>query len=257
MLRQLRVLALTGVSVFGLMSVGARSLAAAETFSLMPAEDTFSRAESPDDTYGTAGALHVSGALAMNGLGVRQGLADSWMRFELSSAIAQFDSVYGAGNWTLESVVFSVRENAAPTSDLFTRGVGDFGIAWIANDNWSQGFGAASSPGTATGNEIGWTYGQSLLGAADRSLGVFQNAGDNTRQDFSLTLDADFVADLLAGASTTIRLSAASDGVGFTFNSVDNANMGNRPNLILTATPEPATAILLMSAGIALLRRRR
>ncbi|MCB9856777.1 MAG: PEP-CTERM sorting domain-containing protein [Phycisphaerales bacterium] len=256
MLREHRLFALAGISALSVMSFAAKPLIGSEVFSVMPSEDTFSRAELPGATYGTAGALHVSGNLATNGVGVRQGLADSWMRFDASSAINQFDLIYGAGNWTLESAVLSVRENAAPTSDIFTRGVGDFGVAWIANDNWSQGTGAASSPGTASGNEIGWTYGQSLLSAADRSLGVFQNAGNNTRQDFGLTLDADFVADLLADASTTLRLSAASDGIGFTFNSADNANMSNRPTLTLTATPEPASAILLLSAGIAFLKRR-
>lgn len=256
MSRQQRAFAFTGIWALSLLGFNALALGA-ETASLMPVEDTLSRASLPNATYGTGGALHVSGVSATNESGVQQGLADSWMRFDSASAVGQFDAIYGAGNWTLESAVLSVRENATPTSTTFTRGVGDFGVAWIANDNWSQGTGASSSPGTAMGNEIGWAYGQTLLSAADRDLGVFQNAGNNTRQDFSLALDADFVADLLAGGSTTLRLSAASDSIGFTFNSVNNGNANNRPNLILTAIPEPATAMMLFAVGVAFSRRRR
>ena len=246
-----------GLCALSLMMLAAAPVGAAEMASLLPVEDTFSREQAPTDTFGTGGALHVSGAMAINANGVQRGLADSWMRFDTSAAVSQFDAAYGMGNWTLDSIVLSVRENAAPTSDVFTRGVGDFGVAWIANDNWAQGTGASSSPGTASGNEIGWTYGQSILSGADRSLGVFSNAGANTRQDFGLALDPDFVADLLAGGSATLRLSAASDLIGFTFNSANNGNASNRPALILTATPEPTTAVLLLCAAGATMRRRR
>lgn len=257
MTRRIHNFALTAACLMAGLIPATRGAIASETLSLGPVEDTFSRAALPDATYGTGGALHVSGATATNEGGMAQGLADSWMRFDTAATVASFDAIFGAGNWTLESAVLSVRENSTPTSSVFTRGVGDFSVAWIANDNWSQGTGASSSPGTATGNEIGWTHGQSLLSGSDRGLGVFQNAGNNTRQNFSLSLDGDFVADLLAGGSTTLRLASASDGIGFTFNSSNNGNPNNRPQLILTAVPEPASAVLLLGLAVPMLYRRR
>lgn len=257
MYRPLRACAPAIVVALSSLSLVATSVRASEQSSLMPLEDTYSRELDPTATFGSGGGLHVSGATATNALGGMYGVVDSWMRFDTSSAVAQFDAAYGAGQWTLESVVLSVRENASPGNSELSRGTGDFGVSWIASDNWAEGTGASSNPGTASGNQIGWTYGQSILSAADRGLGVFQNAGNNTRQDFSLALDGDFVADLLAGGSTTLRLTAASDEIGFTFSSSNNGNAGNRPNLILTAVPEPATAAMLLCVGMAAIRRRR
>jgi len=254
MLRPFRTLAVVAIVTFAGNSISWAGLS--DMASLLPDEDTFSREQLPTATYGTAGALHVSGATATNGSGVVQGVADSWLKFDTTLTIAQFDTTFGAGNWTLQSAVLSVREVATPPNAVFTRGVGDFGVSWIADDNWSQGSGAPAGPGTATGNQLGWAHGQSLLSASDRALGVFQNAGSNLRQDFSLALDVDFVADLLSGGPTTLRMAAASDGIGFTVNSANNGNVNNRPRLVLTAIPEPSTAILLLAAGFIIRRRR-
>lgn len=246
-------IALSIVALFGTTAM------AAEMVTLNPFEDTFSRAQAPTSTYGAAGALHISGESATNGNGQTQGVADSWMKYNLVAAIMQFDTAYGAGNWTITGATLSLKEVATPTNSIFTRGVGNFSVNWIANENWTEGAGSPNGPGTASGNQLGWTYGQSILSGADRSLGVFHNAGTNNRQDFTLALDTNFVSDLMAGGSTTLRTAPASNNVGFTFNSSNNPNSGNRPQLILTAdvVPEPATLSMLLIVGFAVCRRRR
>lgn len=257
MTRHFRSAALTGIVSLFVVGASLRSALAVELITLMPVEDTFSREQLPTGTYGTAGAMHVSGATATNPLDQIQGRADSWMKFDLSAAVAQFDSAFGVGNWTLDAVTLSIQESATPTSNLFTRGTGDFSVTWIVNDNWSQGTGSPSGAGTASGNELSWNYGQSIISGADRDLGIFQNAGTNSRQEFLLALQNDFVADLTAGGLMTLRLAPESGDIGFTFNSSNNGSSANRPQLIVSAIPEPATSALLLLAGFAACRRRR
>ena len=93
----------TSVTAIFLLSLGgtltAPMVRAGETaVKILPAiADTFSRADAPTSTYGSAGALHVSGAAAQNAMGEVQGMADSWLRFDTTSAIQQFNLELGAG----------------------------------------------------------------------------------------------------------------------------------------------------------------
>lgn len=255
---QFRILTIViALAVMTLAPAQALLAGSTDTILLMPVADTFSRANLPNATYGDAGALHVSGAAAQNAMGEVQGEADSWLRFDTTDAIQQFDLEFGAGNWTLESAVLSLREDNQPNSTVFTRGPGSFAISWIANDDWTEGPGTSNSPQMAAGNQIGWAHGQSLLTASDRALGTFQNDFTMLRQEFALDLDGNFLADVLSpGADLTLRLSAASDDIGFTFNASTMA--ANAPQLILTAVPEPATALLIpIFFGMQMIRLRR
>lgn len=231
-----------------------------ETIQIEPTEDTFSRINEPTATYGQAGALHVAGSQTLSTNGQPEGESDTWIKFNTSAAVQQFDMTFGAGNWAIDSVTLNLLEALAPAQHpFFGRGTGDFAVNWITNDDWSEGFGApggGGSPGTASGNQIGWTYGQSILSAGDRSLGTFQNAGTDTLQSFSLSLDADFIADITApGPDLTLRLTAASDLIGFTFRASETS--GPRLDISAVAIPEPATALLMPVALAFVMRKRR
>lgn len=233
------------------------SSASAELVTLNPVEDTFSIATFPDSTFGASGALNVSGPAAVNGVGEAQGKTDTWLKFNTAAAVAQFDVTFGAGNWVLSSATLSLREVAQPNNPIFNRGVGQFEVLWIASDNWSAGPGGPGAPGTATGNQIGYSYGLSILnGAADATLGTFSNAGTNTQQAFGLGLAPAFTGDVAAGGALTLYLTSVSPTVGFTFNSGDTSNA---PQLRLEAVliPEPATLGPACVAAALWVRRRR
>jgi hypothetical protein len=228
------------------LSAGWVASASALTITNVPVADTFLRSAAPASNYGGAGALSVSGSAAVNRLGQQNGLFDSLMRFSLSGTMSAFDAAYGAGNWTLNSVTLRLTETAAPNSDLFNRGVGQFEIRWLANDLWTEGTG---TPTTPTTDGIAYNGLPSLLNAgSDVSLGTFANAGQNTQQGFALPLtDPSFLNDLLHGGTVSLYLTASSSTIGFTFNSRSFATASGRPFLELTASavPEPAVGGLL------------
>ncbi len=234
---------------------------------LISTEDTYTRQLAPNDTHGTAGALHVSGSMATNENGDMLGAADSWLRYDTTAAIAQFDSDYGVGNWVIQSIQLSLREQAFPNSPNLTRGAGNFEVTWIGNDDWSEGFGTANAPSTATGNELDWARGQTLLdGNVDQSLGVFSSLYQTGRRLYSLGLDASFLNDVESGGNdVTLRLTPADGTIGYTFNSEDNIFdnpdpfQSRWPLMVIEAVaiPEPATALLLGLVGVGALRRRR
>ncbi len=201
-------------------------------------EDTFELLAPPEATYGSAGALNVSGSQARNYQNIIRGITDTWMKFDPSSAIAQFDSVFGAGQWVLTSAVLRLHEDAAPNHPIFGIGGGQFTIRWMANDNWAQGTGIPNSPGVATGNLIGFTYGRSILdNATDETLGTtFQNALVTSWQNFTLPLTPGFTSDLMTPGPVSLYLVATDTRTGFTFNSGSHPNY---PKLILTAEPAP------------------
>lgn len=236
---------------------------------LIATEDTYSRQLAGDDTHGEAGALHVSGALATNENGDMLGAADSWLRYDTTAAIAQFDSEFGVGNWIIQQVQLSLREQAFPNSPNLTRGAGDFEVSWIGNDDWNAGTGTANGPGTGIGNALDWNYGQTLLdGGVDKSLGTFSSLYETGRRNYTLGLNSSFITDVESGGNdVTLRLTPADDTIGYTFNSANNIVNANDPDpfqtrkplMVIEAVliPEPMTFSLALMASLALTRRRR
>jgi hypothetical protein len=222
------------------------------TVTLTPSADAFVRSADAGHNYGGAGALSVSGSAAVNGSGQQNGLFDSLLQFQLGSAIASFDSTFGAGNWTLSSATLRLTEVAAPGNTLFNRGIGSFQISWMANDSWLEGSGSPTAPATD-----GVTYDalpSLLLSSSTVSLGTFANAGQNTQQEFALPLsDGTFLNDLTSGGTASFYLTAASPGVGFTFDSRNFGTASARPILEVTAVPEPGVIVMAMVGGLGLL----
>jgi hypothetical protein len=222
------------------------------TVTVTPSADAFMRSADATHNYGGAGALSVSGASAVNGSGQQNGLYESLMRFSLSGAVSSFDTAFGAGNWTLSSATLRLTEVAAPNNAIFNRGVGSFGINWMANDSWVEGTGSPTAPAA---DGVTWNDTPSLTPVGSTVLlGTFANAGQNTQQGFALPLgDATFVNDLMSGGNASFYLTAASPGLGFTFDSRTFGTVSARPLLEVIAVPEPGVTALLALGGVVVL----
>src|SRR5277367_7189529 len=88
-----------------------------------PVADTFVRSLDPTHNYGGAGALSVSGPIATNVIGQQEGLLDSFMRFDTSGVISNFNSVYGPGRWAISSAILTVFEQTDVNNTVFNGGV--------------------------------------------------------------------------------------------------------------------------------------
>jgi hypothetical protein len=112
----------------------------------VPVADTFVRSLNPTHNYGGAGALSVSGPIATNILGQQEGLLDSLMRFDVSSVVSNFNSIFGKGRWGISKAVLNVTEQTDVNNTDFNGGVGLFEIRWIATNTWAEGAGKPSNP---------------------------------------------------------------------------------------------------------------
>src|SRR5580704_6908636 len=151
------------------------------------------------DNYGGAGALSISAS------GLPKGQFQSVMEFNLSGAASTFNSLYGTGLWTVQSVTLQL--NATPnnmTSFFNTTAAGNFNISLMQNNSWTQGSGTPMSP-SGTGinyNTLQSTY---INNSTDQALGTFSfgvnTSGMNT---YTLTLSSSLVSDLLSGSDMSL-----------------------------------------------------
>ena len=226
----------------------------AATVTLNPAADTFvttgPTGAFSGNNYGGAGALAVAAA------GLTQGEFQSVLRFDLAAARASFDTQFGAGQWSIQSLSLSL---AATSGNTFfnSSAAGQFGIVWMQNDSWIEGTGKPTAPATT-----GITFASlpSFSGGSDESLGTFSFAGGTSGvATYNLGLTAGLLADASAGHLTRLRLAAADSTVSFLFNSTNNPTPSVRPLLSVVAVPEPHAFSLLVAGAIFLgsVRRRQ
>jgi hypothetical protein len=197
------------------------------------------------NNYGGAGSISLAAP------GLPQGEFQSVLQFNLSGAFNSFNNIFGAGQWSLQSVTLQL--NAAPANNAIfnTPAAGQFGISWMQNDSWTEGTGSPSAPG-ASGITF-TTLENMLIGANDQSLGLFSfNGATSGVFTYSLGLSSGLTGDLLAGENLTVRLFAADGSVSGVFNSRNFGTVANRPLLTVVAVPEPGT-LCLGALGVALL----
>ena len=244
----MRTMMIKGVVLLGigLWLGGVVDGSAQVTMSTNSVADAFVRSADATHNYGGAGALSVSGTVATNASGVQQGAFDSFLRFDVSRSVAQFNASFGVDNWTISSAKLLLTETAAPAQVIFNRGIGQFEVRWIANDSWIEGNGTPTAPNTSG---IVYTNEPSVLNAGlDATLGLFTNGGTNGLDTFSLSTPSAFLGDINAGGLVSFYLTATPGStVGFTFNSHEFGTASQRPFLQLTAVaiPEPTTAALI------------
>lgn len=207
--------------------------------------DAFVRSNAPTANYGAAGSLNVSGAEATNGLGIVNGIADSFIQFNTSALMAGLNSQFGPGNWAINGVSLRVMETGSPNNNIFTRGKGAFSVSWISNDDWTDGTGMPMTPTTD-----GIVYANESALLTNRvALGTFTNAAANSTNSYALALPQPFLDDLGAGGDVGLYLTAASPGIGFTFNSQNFNTAVQRPLLIISAVQKPGVIGLGLSGS--------
>lgn len=213
------------------------------------------------NNYGNSGTLAIAPASST------KGAFDSVLLFNTSSAVSQFNSLYGAGNWTITGMSLSLASNfgtqgVQPNNTLFNSiNAGSFGIDWLADNTWTVGNGGGSgTSGYPANNDVDYAYVPTLLGFGYDSLGDFTYTppGNNVYRTYTLPTDAGLDA---AAANGTVSLFfyAADNQVSYLFNS--QVFSSNHPEITLTATavPEPAAMTLLATAcgGFLIARRKQ
>jgi len=169
------------------------------------------------------------------------GLFDSMMAFPLTNMVTSFDEAFGEQNWVITKVRLILNESAAPMNSIFNRGVGAFEVLWLASDGWIEGTGKPNMPAA---DGLVWQNLPGILNSnLDTTLGVFTNAGADGPEFFTLALADRFIADLRQGGEVSLRLTASTPDVGFTFNSRNFGNTNAQPLLEVTAAADPKPRI--------------
>jgi hypothetical protein len=226
------------------------------TFSLSPAADAFvttgPSGNLSNNNYGAAGALSIAAP------GLPQGQFQSVLQFGLAGAKSSFDSQFGVGGWTIQSVTLQLTATA-PNNPIFNASAaGQFSISWMQNNGWTEGTGTPQAPATS-----GITFAtlSNFVNAADEALGTFSfNGATNGNATYNLNLTPSFSADILAGSTLSLRMFAADTSVSYLFDSRTLPTTSARPLLTVAAIPEPSGLVLSLSAlmllvGFGLLRR--
>jgi hypothetical protein len=220
----------------------------AATFSLNPIADAFvttgPTGNLSANNYGSAGALAIAAP------GLARGEFQSVLQFDLSAARASFDSQFGAGDWSIQSITLSLTA-APPNNSIFNpSAAGLFNVSWMQNNSWVEGTGTPQAP-TTTG--ITFSSLPSFLSGGDEGLGTFGFGGaTNGTAAYSLALTSGFSGDVLGGGIASFRLFAEDTSVSYLFNSRSFGTVSARPLLTIVAVPEPA-AISLLAFGAILL----
>src|SRR5712671_3821304 len=120
----------------------------AATFSLIPSADAFvttgPSANLSGNNYGGAGALSVAAS------GLSQGEFQSLLQFNLSGAKSSFDTQFGIGQWSIQSIALQLTATAPNNAIFNASAAGQFTVSWMQNDGWTEGSGTPMTP-TTTG----------------------------------------------------------------------------------------------------------
>jgi hypothetical protein len=207
------------------------------TFSLSPVADAFvafgPTGNLANNNYGGGGAL----ALAAGSL--PQGAFQSVIQFNLGAAVSSFNSQFGAGDWTVQSVTLELTSTAHNNAIYNNAAAGQFNISLMQSNSWVEGTGTAGAPTTdgITYNTLMSTY---VNPATDQALGTFSFAGGSSgANNYALTLTSGLLNDVGSGGELSLRLYADDNNVSYLFSSRMAGSGG--PELLITAAPEPAT----------------
>jgi hypothetical protein len=199
------------------------------------------------DNFGAAGSLTVEAA------DLPQGQFQSVIEFDLSGAENHFNSEYGAGGWTVQSVSLELTASSHGNAIFNATAAGQFAVSLMVNNSWVEGTGTGGAPTTdgISFNSLQNTY---INNAVDQGLGVFQFTGGSSGTGiYNLGLTSGLTGDLAGGDDLSLRLSPNDNNVSYLFNS-RMASPG-QPELVITAVPEPGTlglgvlALGLLSIG--------
>lgn len=231
--------------------LAASSTFAASTVQLKPTADAFVSSAAASSNFGAQGTLAIAGDSSTRGA-TPTGRFESVLKFNLSSAVSQFDGEFGSGNWSISTVTFTLASNVGtqgglPSSTAFPAiNGGLFSILWMQDDSWSETGVTYDNLSSHTGLTSGlgsWSY-----VAPGNNVGITRDLGS----------DASFLADLTAGGDVSLLVTPGDDTVAYLFNSRTYNSAANHPLLSITAIPEPVSSIMLVgSSSMFVMRRRR
>jgi hypothetical protein len=215
---------------------------------LNPVADAFVSATNPSNNYGGAGALSVAAS------GLSTGEFQSLMRFDTSAAKSSFDAAYGSGNWTVQSITLKLSATSPNNAIFNNSAAGQFSASWMQNDSWVEGTGTPAAP-TTSGITFATLPG--FLSGSDAGLGTFSfNGATSGSVTYTLGAPAGLLGDITGGSQASLRLFAADNSVSYLFNSRTFGQTALRPELDITAVPEPGGFALLMAGSVLSSRRR-
>ena len=241
-------------SCFGFWLALAASADAA-TFALSPpVADALVSSANPTNNYGGAGANAVAGSATA------KGEFQSVIRWDTSTAKTNFDGIFGAGLWTVQSISLQMTASAPmPQNPVFNLPsvAGKFSLDWMQNDTWTEGSGVPLAPAA---NGITWNTLPSFLSGSDQFLGTYDGGATSGNFTFDLGLASGLVGDIAAGGLAGMRMYTTDTAMAGLFNSRSFQTASSRPILTITAVavPEPSSWLLaaLGMAALALVRRR-
>jgi hypothetical protein len=210
-----------------------------------PDKDAFVRALAPTSNYGGAGALSISGTNATGNS--TNGAFDSFMSFNTSAMVSNFNTLFGASNWVITSATLNLTANPNPGNAIFNSGTGMFQIRWIANDTWAEGTG---NPNLPTTNGITYAQENSILNSnMDVSLGAFDFSGA-AKLSCPLGLPAAFATSMRAGGEVGLFMTAIDPAIGYVFYSRNYAgNPSALPSLVVSAALQPVISGISISGS--------
>jgi hypothetical protein len=235
--------------VFWLITISSQ----AASSSLNPSADAFvttgPTGNLSNNNYGGAGALSIA---APN---LSQGEFQSVLQFNLSTVKSAFDSQFGVGQWSIQSITLQLTATAPNNAIFNAPAAGQFAISWMQNDGWSEGTGTPQAP-TTTG--ITFSTLSSFLSPADQTLGAYSfNGATSGNITCTLGLTPSISADVLAGNNVSLRMFATDSAISGVFDSRNFGTGSARPVLTITAVPEPASlALAVMGLGFLAHRNR-
>ncbi len=223
------------------------------TLSLNPGADAFvttgPSSNLSNNNYGGAGAVGVAAP------GSAQGEFQSLLQFNLAAAKSSFDSQFGAGQWTIQSVTLQLTCTPPNNAIFNSSAAGQFSLSWMQNNSWIEGTGTPIAPTTAG---ITFSTLNSFLSGSDEALGTFSyNGATSGNFTYSLNLTPSFSADILSGGTASLRMFAADTAVSGLFDSRSFGTASARPLLTITAVPEPGTVALTLLGLVTLVSLRR
>src|SRR5437762_1808279 len=86
-----------------------------------------------NNNYGGGGSLTFAAA------GLEMGEAQSVLQFNLGGAVSAFNSQFGTGQWSIDSVRLQFTAAAANNAIFNSPAAGSFGVSWMQNDSWQEG----------------------------------------------------------------------------------------------------------------------
>ena len=212
------------------------------SFTVVPNADAFV-------TPGASGSLSSSnfgaaGSLAIAAPGLPEGEFQSVLRFDLSAAANSFNSQFGAGQWTIQSVMLQLTSSPHNNAIFNNIAAGQFGVSLMQNNLWVEGTGTGGLPSSdgISFDSLQSTY---INNANDQALGTFGFPGGSSGQNsYQLTLASGLQSDVTSGGVLSLRLFAADNAVSYLFTS--RSGSSGKPDLLVqaVAVPEPSTITL-------------